>query len=425
MFYTLKKTVWLAIGLCGTLWAQVPTGKLWLLHEGPFGGSGAVGYVQYPGNTYTQVAAMDGTGNDMLFNGNVLYAVGGGAPSNGSIFRIDTTTKQVLDTLKNLGARRLAMWQGKLLVTGYQDAKRFRVLDPANAYQELWSLGDDKLTAEAEGIVVDRHLAWVSLPGFFGTGDRVAVIDLQAQDTVATIAVPTNPLSMALVGPSLYVQSINYSGLGLIVTQIDTASHTVLRSDTTYIDTYGTFLPVGDRIWFGEVNPNVFRTERIRAFNTTTHSVDNAVVFDIAQKPSAIQTLNIYSVAHHNGYTFVSDADYTNPDSLFVWDGTTATQLRTVGISARVLRFQPYQNPTAVLAPAAALAVEAWPVPLQQVLHVRTAVPASFTLTDVRGRVLRSFTTSQLEVADLPAGVYFLQAQAPGYTPTRLRLLKY
>ncbi|MBX3101642.1 MAG: T9SS type A sorting domain-containing protein [Bacteroidetes bacterium] len=426
MFSKLILFTGLAISLCECAFAQVPAGKLWVLNEGPFGASGAIGYVQYPGNTYTQVTAMDGGGNDLLIHNGVLYAVGGGAPANGSIVRIDTATKQVLDTLKNLGARKLALWNNQLVVTSYQSAKRVRVLDPANNYAELWSLGDDKLPAEAEAIVIAGNRAWVSLPGFLGDNNQVVVIDLLAEDTLATVTTPINPNAMALIDEHLYVQSIDYTGLGLIVSKLDTATHTILRSDTTYIDTYGIFLPVDDKIWFGEVNTSTFRSERIRSYDIASGTVDNPVVFEKAQAPAAINTLNLYAAHRYEDITFFSDSDFTNPDSLFLWDGSESSQLRTVGISARVMRFEPAPTGTVDRHPLAAQSwnLRVWPNPTTDLITIHSPVPATLTLRDATGKVVLHSTETRLSLAQLPAGVYLLEAQAPGKQPQHLRIVR-
>lgn len=408
----------IGLALClGMVTAQTQK-RLYVLAEGTFSTKGEVGYVSLPDGGYHRLTEIDNYGNDLIRHDGKLYATGGigfGSTLPGHVFIIDEMTGQTLDTLKNLGARQLAVYGNWLLVAGY-NANRLVALDMTNDYSQVWALGRDKLMPEAEDVLVVGHYAYVSLPGATGGADSLAIVDLNTQDTLKTLRTVTNPQAVVLTdNGKLYVQSLDYSGLGMIVTQLDTMTKTVTRRDTTGLLCYGGFQALGNHLWFTVIENFKGRyIGRFRPLEPGNFQVDT--VFYPEYRPEPMQHFNLYSFVNEPGKgVFLGSTAYSGSDTLFCWnwtdqvfDGPTSVRRMLYAEVTLTGRAHTVTEGTLTL----------WPNPTASYLNVDLKAGTALSLTDLQGREVLTGTAPQLDVRSLPAGIYLLRAE--GYRPMRV-----
>jgi len=194
----------------GNSFAQ-PVGQLYLQH-----GSGAnaqLAYIDYPAEQYQAIDQVEST--DLAASEAYLYAAAG--PHQDAVYVYDRATHQLQQSLQNTQAQWLGLWGEKLVVSSRQ-APFLRVYDPNQGYQELFSLLDSTvMNGPASDLLVTDDRAYVLL------GQKLIVVDLDLEDTLAVIATP----------PPLGNQNFNTSivnGKDHVFIQVDYATGAIRSS---------------------------------------------------------------------------------------------------------------------------------------------------------------------------------------------------
>ena len=167
--------------ISGFLFGQ--TGDLYL-----FGDGGKLQYVRFPAQTVHSLDSLPTT-NAATLNGK-LYTSFSQQQGVGKYFRgiarYDLVTHQREDTTTLIKAMDVDAWENMLVVTS-AEAPYLRVVDPANQYQSRFELLDTSFVGGAIKTLVYDDRAYVL------GGDKVAVIDLDLEDTIAVVRTDTIP----------------------------------------------------------------------------------------------------------------------------------------------------------------------------------------------------------------------------------------
>ncbi|MEZ4687062.1 MAG: T9SS type A sorting domain-containing protein [Bacteroidia bacterium] len=167
--------------LSGIVFGQ--TGDLYLFGEGAH-----LQYVRFPARTVHNLDSLPAT-NLAAANGK-LYASFSQHQGTGKylrgIARYDLVTHQREDSTTAIKALDVDVWENMLVVTA-AEAPFIRVVDPANQYQSRFELLDTSFVGGAIKTLVHDDRAYV-----LGS-DKVAVIDLDLEDTIAVVRTDTIP----------------------------------------------------------------------------------------------------------------------------------------------------------------------------------------------------------------------------------------
>lgn len=171
----------LSVLISGFLFAQ--TGDLYL-----YGDNSDLQYVRLPAQTVHTLDTLSATNlttiNDKLYTsfgkryGRFGYRTG--------IARYDLVTHQREDSTSMIPAVDVDAW-GNMLVVTCADAPYLRIVDPANQYQSRFELLDTSFAGGAIKTLVHEDRAYVL------SAAKVAVIDLDLEDTIAVVRTDTIP----------------------------------------------------------------------------------------------------------------------------------------------------------------------------------------------------------------------------------------
>ena len=155
---------------------QTPTGKLFVhLTGGGIGNPQTLGYIQYPS---TQHIIIDTTSlSDMVFHDNMIYI------ADGNIYGYDIFTNSITDSILNVDAFGLDIWNDYLVVTSTV-APFFRVYNINNNYSLVFSLDSNKVDNMPADIGILYNRAYLAHQS------SLQIVDLNQQDTVITLPTP-------------------------------------------------------------------------------------------------------------------------------------------------------------------------------------------------------------------------------------------
>ncbi len=381
--------------LSASLIAQ-PEGKLFMLQQGALP---SLSYIQYPGDTYQQVDIVEG--NDLAANeDNLLVARGFGADG---VYVYDLATLTRNDTITGTYANWIDMWEDEKLVVASSQAPYLRVFDLANNNQLLFSLLDTSVLTYAPGhLLVSDDRAYVLLQ------DRVVVVDLDLEDTLAVVLTP-HPFHFGgqnaylTDGGDKFYLNVEYA-TGAIRSSLMSIDKLTLAVDTAFHfeGWFNQYPPVGtpDKIYVFEFESHFdIIGDSLYLFTRPSQFVDYAINYD--PKSEAIftygGTLTPNTVRYyHNGMFSTPVSAPTMTNSLFV-EGTS-TAIDDGELIAKTLQLFP--NPTV---DRINLTFES-----PQMIH-------EVRIVDTKGRLLlhRSYeqwmSWMKFDVSTLAHGGYFLE----------------
>lgn len=171
----------LSFFLTGFLFAQ--TGDLYL-----YGGNSSLQYVRFPAQTVHTLDTLPTTNLTTLDN--KLYTsfrkrFAGNNYQRG-IARYDLVTHQREDSTSMIPALDVDTWDNMLVVTS-SEAPYLRVVDPTNQFQSRFELLDSSFVGGAMKTLVHEDRAYVL------SSDKVTVVDLDLEDTIAVVRTDTIP----------------------------------------------------------------------------------------------------------------------------------------------------------------------------------------------------------------------------------------
>ncbi len=381
-----------------------PVGKLYVLNEGAFGGvMGSIGYVDFQAGIYTHIDSVAQFGNQVLLYDNVLYAVDG----EGSVLMYDATSGFApLDTLLLVGARNVQVFDGQLLVAGFQQPY-FRSYDIANGYSLRYAFDSTKVASSREEILVVGDKAYVA--GFYND-TLLTVIDLVAEDTVTHITTAINNNQLEQIGNSVFVGCYEFTpsfSTHTTVHEINPVNDSVLHT-FTMLDANG-FTASDDRLILKGVNQDVYYYDPVMQVVDTLAM--NASFYGLQ---FAAQAVNVAD------YLFFSQTDFTSSGSVGYIAADTMSVSVPTNISPRAF-FADLETLLSIADPADVEAVRLFPNPAKgyfQLAGTEQMGAYSVRLFDLGGRVVKSWehaphSGGKFSIEGIAAGLYVIQMDTP------------
>ncbi|MFW5659347.1 MAG: hypothetical protein ACOCZ8_05150, partial [Bacteroidota bacterium] len=234
--------------LANTGWAQNPARIVFLSEGAQDGRFGALNIANGAVDTFdllSEPSAMLSSYDDFLVYEDRAFVPGG----NENLLVYDVHTMQLVDSLTGFVPRKLARYDDLLLMTTY-DAPYFRAYD-LNDLSLSWSLDTTQVPDEADDLFIKGDTAFVAVSGLNGFGDNsrvgnsVVVIDLPVQDTIATVAVGSNPTQLIPSGDNLYVKALfgAFPDAFIELVSLDMQTLTVVARDSLFDSNF--YGPIG------------------------------------------------------------------------------------------------------------------------------------------------------------------------------------
>lgn len=390
--------------MLGTAGFSQPVGKLYVLNEGAFGGvMGSIGYVDFQVNSYTHIDSVAQFGNQVLLYDNVLYAVDG----EGSVLMYDATSGFApLDTLSLVGARNVQVYEGQLLVAGFQQPY-FSSYDIANGYSLRYGFDSTKVANSREEILVVGNKAYIS--GFYND-TLLTVIDLVAEDTITHITTAVNNNQLEQIGNSVFVGCYEFTpsfSTNTIVHEINPVNDSVLHT-FTILDANG-FTASNDRLILKGINQDVYYYDPVMQAVDTLSMSAGFYGFQFAT-----QSLG------GPDYLFYSQTDFSSSGSVGYISADTMSVSISTNISPRAF-FADLETLLSVADPADVEAVRLFPNPAKtyfQLTGTEQLGAYSMRLFDLSGRVAKgwkptSHSEGKFSIEGIPAGLYVIQLDTP------------
>lgn len=390
--------------MLGTAGFSQPVGKLYVLNEGAFGGvMGSIGYVDFQVNSYTHIDSVAQFGNQVLLYDNVLYAVDG----EGSVLMYDAASGFApLDTLSLVGARNVQVYEGQLLIAGFQQPY-FSSYDIANGYSFRYGLDSAKVANSREEILVVGNKAYVS--GFYND-TLLTVVDLVAEDTITHITTALNNNQLEQVGNSVFVGCYEFTGApstNTIVHEINPVNDSVLHT-FTMLDANG-FTASNDRLILKGVNQDVYYYDPVMQVVDTLSMSADFYGLQFAMQGSG-----------GPDYLFFSQTDFSSTGSVGYIAADTMSVSIPTNISPRAF-FADLETILSIADPADVEAVRVFPNPAKayfQLAGREQLGTYSVRLFDMRGRVVKywnaaSHAAEKFSVLGIPAGMYVVKMDTP------------
>lgn len=152
--------------------------------------TGIIGYINYPEEQYKMLDTINIL--DFIINNDTLFTGGK------NIYYYNIPTDQKLDSLINVNAKKIRIWKNNLVITS-KDHPYFRVYNISNK-SLIFSLDSLKTPNTSADMLVSDNKAFILF------SKSIQVIDLLAQDTIATLLTP-HPYQWA--GFNTYLFEIN------------------------------------------------------------------------------------------------------------------------------------------------------------------------------------------------------------------------
>ncbi|MFK7969938.1 MAG: T9SS type A sorting domain-containing protein [Bacteroidia bacterium] len=383
--------------LAGQLIAQSPAGDLYTF------GSGSTYYITYPAATSHALDSLGAT--NMTNSGAKLYTSWAKENRHG-IASYDLSTHQRLDSSSLHPAIDVDVWDNMLVVTSHE-APFLRVVNPVLQYQPRFELLDSAFMRPIETLVHDDR-AYVLF------GDRVAVVDLDLEDTLAVIRTDTVPqfwatlynLNIAEVGGQVFIYGEYATGaIRSAILEIDVNTLTVHQAEHVEFDGFIGRPVAGDQKLYVYRYPAHFDLNADSLVRPATSPVPNdyaPIAYDAISKTVFLRGRPIAAgfvpfVTVQNGQAGATMNLKPHTKGHFV-------SLQTInGIDAEH-RFQYAVGPN----------------PTADVLDVSFPAPTKvfrYRVTDSRGRTLLAGNPTgnrgfQVDLRSLPRGGYFLEIQS-------------
>ncbi len=332
-------------------------GRIWVLNEGRFGSQGAVGYLDFPCESYRHFDSIPRNSTDLhTFRGQVLVA---GSDSLLYIYGREAGSRRSA----KLFIRKFGLYETPEAVWLVASCLKppfvrvYRTDASLSRFDPAWESTPEQAPNETDGvaIVATTGKAYISMNGFNGFGingttdNRVVVLNLSPAPAFKQhITVPANPNALLLepeaqggMPQRLFVQSLDYGLTGLTIAQINTQTDAVDAQFPTAHTSYGGFTYF-EGIAFTFADPATFATLGVARLNLQTRAIDTLVqgsYSGVAYDPSF-------------GYWVLPQTDYFSFGRLTVRDRNEAQLTQETAVSPAVFRFQFVGSPRTTTPPA-------------------------------------------------------------------------
>lgn len=396
----------------GQISAQSPTGDLYVF------GQNELQYVSFPAgttNTLDSLGATNATNSSTRLYTSFSYELTNPRSISYGIASYDLATHQRIDTSTQHPAVDVDVWDNMLVVTTNQ-APFLRVVDPAMQYQSRFEVLDSSFTTSPlETLVLDDR-AYVLF------ADKVAVVDLDLEDTLAVIRTDTIPRFWttaynwsleAANGQVLIYAEYATGAIRTTLMKIDPA--TLTASQVAHMEFQMSWHPVaaGDEV-FAYRYPSFYDTNTDSLYIDSTSYVPGTTSFTPLAFDAQSQAIFALGIVEVNGrmplMVFPKGQLPPNPSS-------------RANIASNSRTYRGYWVPLSVingLDQTTSFQFSVHPNPTPDMLEVNFPAPTEvyrYRMLDASGRTLlagipqgnRGF---RIDLRDLPRGGYFLEIQS-------------
>lgn len=371
--------------------AQLSSGKLFVLHEGSSAQKGTIGYVDYATNTYTHIDSIARYGNQIEVHNQLLYVIEG--LGNIRIYDIAANYMPVA-VLDSVAARGIAFWGNKMLVTSIEEPF-FRVYEKTAPFNYLSGLGSSAVRSEREEVIVVGQQAYLS--GFYGDS-VVYAVDL-VNNTATMIETALNPYQIEAINGKVYVACFSYNAdftTNTAISRINPATNTI--DANLYLPYADGFTSSNTQLYQKKSNGKVLTIDAALQVVDTTSVQGNFYGFQ-------------YDKISNN--LFYSETDYVSTGSVGYIQNTTLYPAISTNLSPRAFYFMSSAG-VSVENTDITKSFTVYPNPAKDVIFLQNlSVEGNdgYEISDMAGKkcLVSAENNGQIEVSGLPEGVYFLQ----------------
>lgn len=380
-----------------SVFSQTPSGKLFVLCEGTFGGHGSIGLVDFQSNNYQVIdSTLAIYGNQITYIDGKVYVVDG----NGNISIYDPNSLAKIDSIIGQSARNIYAYQSELLITSIAKPY-FRSLALASPHSTIYSLDTTLIRSAREEMVIKNNKAFIS---GYNNDSIVSVVDLTNKQLITNLQTAANPFKIISFGQNIYAACYSYNANFTSNTQlfeINPSTNTITQN-WFFPEIDG--LSAGDTAIYMKTGTGKLATfiPQNQALDTNGMAINAYVLqYDAVKKVLFYSQTDYFSTGfvgftyNHQTFPLVS-TDISPRSFLFLGTDSTALVNDNQGIA---LEYKLYPNP------ANKQLFVSLPSYLDN-LHY------TMTICDVNGNIINTNNIksvfSVFNVGNLAAGLYFI-----------------
>ncbi|MFZ9587470.1 MAG: T9SS type A sorting domain-containing protein [Crocinitomicaceae bacterium] len=341
--------------------------------------------------------------SDLIIDGNYYYVA-----ADSKIFKMDLNTHQEVSSVTCPGVRNLAVYQDKLIVT------RGEYLTTYDSYLHVYNTADLHLTHvfdtitgpkwATQNIVVEGSVAYLVVNNAYEWGNEKGIIgqlnlaNLTYGNEVDLGPDGKNPDNLVKFGSALYtVNNKDWTGTSISKFELGTNTPTTVNIANA-VAGCGTSALRDDNI-----------TYQI-SMETSLNNFDINGMNNIG--PVNGINLNFYELAQEplSGNLYASTTDFFSTGTVYIFDASNSELHQfEVGVSPGTIVFD-VRSSAGIDKANTNLSIS--PNPANDVLHIQgSAENEVIRVIDVNGTIVLSTSETNVNIAHLPSGIYFVQVQ--------------
>ncbi|MFM6933886.1 MAG: T9SS type A sorting domain-containing protein [Flavobacteriales bacterium] len=342
--------------------------------------------------------------SDLVIDGNFYYVA-----ADSKIFKMDLNTHQEVSSVSCAGVRNLAVYQDKLVAT------RGEYLTTYDSYLHVYNTSDlqllqafDTVTGPkwaTQNIVIDGSIAYLVVNNAYDWGNEKGII---GQLDLSTLSYGNevdlgpdgkNPDNLVKYGSALYTVN-NKDWTGTSVSKFDLASNIPSTVNiANAIAGCGTSALRDDKITYQISMESTLNNFDINGMNNVgpVNGI-NLNFYELAQEPLS-------------GNFYASTTDFFSTGNVYIYDAfNTEIHQFAVGVSPGTIVFD--IRSSAGIMTENKVSFNVAPNPSNGMITIEgKSASDQVSISDINGNQLMQTTENMIDLATLPAGIYFVHVQ--------------